>query len=102
MDIVAAVGLADDERAAMDRIKCREKIRGNLQSGLLPRDFDVTRLIVGHPPDRTTCAGYGEVFAPDELDALAHSNSDQDYWFHRDCEKLWQQERIGQHRDPDL
>lgn len=43
-------------------MKCREQIRENIEAGYLPRDLDVTQLIVGHPPLRSTCAGCGETF----------------------------------------
>jgi hypothetical protein len=87
------MGLLKD-RASMDKAKARQKIRENLDSGDLPRDFDLTdeSLFIGHPIVKI-CVGCGEPFSPDDSLAIAHTGSGQKYCFHHDCEKLWQGER---------
>ena len=77
----------------VDHTKARQRIRDALASGHLPKDCDVTCFTVGCPPRGDTCAACGELFSEDEKDAIAHSRSEQEYWFHRDCEDIWQQER---------
>src|SRR5439155_9410184 len=73
----------------------RRKIRENLDSGKLLRDFDVTQDIahIGTPPPGTVCAGCGEKFSPSDPPPIARFGSGQKYWFHQECEKLWQEER---------
>jgi hypothetical protein len=95
MDFVPPLGSTDEmlKRTALNRMKCREQIRTNIEAGSLPRDFDVTQVIVGHSPVRSTCAGCGETFPRDDPDAIAYTSVGQNYWFHKDCEKLWQEER---------
>ena len=77
----------------MDEAKARQKIRENLDSGDLLRDFDLPgdNVFIGHPTVKT-CVGCGEPFSPDDR-AIAHTASGQKYWFHHDCEKLWREER---------
>jgi hypothetical protein len=73
----------------MDEAKARQKIQENLDSGDLPRDFDLTgeSLFIGHPTVKT-CVGCGEPFSPDDSLTMAHTGSGQKYWFHQDCETI--------------
>jgi hypothetical protein len=80
----------------MNHTEARQKIRDNLESGHLPKDFDLTSLAVGCAPNNQNCAGCCELFSGDEISAIAHTRSGQKYWFHRECEKLWRQERYSQ------
>ena len=97
MDFVPPLGSTDEmlKRTGLNRIKCREQIRTSIEAGSLPTDFDVTQLIVGNPPLRSTCAGCSETFSRDDPAAIAYTRAGQDYWFHKDCEKLWQEERAN-------
>ena len=77
----------------MDVTKARQKIRERLESKSLPKDFDLTSFTVGSPPKNTKCAGCHELFSLSNTRAVAHRRSGKFYWFHEDCEKLWQEER---------
>ena len=59
-----------------------------------PRDFDLTveSFFIGHPRVKT-CAGCREPFSPDDILSIGLTGSGKKYWFHHDCEKLWQEER---------
>jgi len=78
----------------MDTTKARQTIRQKLESGALPKDFDLTFFAIGCPPVDTTCAGCGGKFQSFPVDAVAHTRSGQEYWFHKDCEQVWQNERL--------
>src|SRR5262245_11796042 len=80
--------------ASMDAANTRRMVRERLLSRSLPNDFDPTYFAVGCPPRNTRCSGCGEVFFS-YIDGVAHRRSGQLYWFHEVCEKLWQQERLG-------
>ena len=77
----------------MDATRARQKIRERLKSGALPRDFDPTSFAVGHPPPNSKCAGCGEKFLPSNIECIGHRRSGKQNWFHKDCEKIWQEER---------
>jgi hypothetical protein len=82
-----------DVSGSMDRTKARQRIRESLKSGHLPNGFNLTSFAIGHPPYRETCAGCDELFSLDEKTAIVHTKTGKDYWFHEDCEKIWQEER---------
>jgi len=78
----------------MDAAKARQAIRQKLGSGALPKDFDLTSFAIECPPTETICVGCGEKFQSFPVDAVAHTQSGQECWFHEDCEQLWQEERL--------
>ena len=69
MDFVPPIGSRDEtlKRTAVNRIRCRQSIRENLDSGHLPRDFNLTSFRTGCPPNSERCVGCGEVFLPRKL-----------------------------------
>jgi hypothetical protein len=80
-----------DNGRALDLAKARPKIRQRLHSGVLPKEFDADTLLMGTPPNGA-CIGCGETFS-DDSDAVGHMLSGTAYWFHLECEKMWQEER---------
>jgi hypothetical protein len=77
----------------MDTTKRRQKIREKLDSGSMPKDFDIDQFKLGTPASGTDCVGCGVAFSPVESEAVARFQSEKKYWFHAECEKIWQDER---------
>ena len=77
----------------MDSTRSRQMIHEKLRSGCLPRELDQTSFTIASPPISTKCAGCDETFSPFHTSAIARTGSDQKYWFHQTCEKIWQEER---------
>ena len=72
----------------MDAANAGRKIRERLESGALPKDFDLTFLSVGHPPPNINGAGCGEPFLPSNTDAIGQrDHQEKRYWFHDALER---------------
>ena len=51
----------------MNHTEACQRIRDNLESGRLPKEFDLTFIAVGRPQDYQNCAGCCEHFSHDEI-----------------------------------